>query len=215
MCRCCGEVVSAVVVHAQSRLGADQVWTQVSVPSSGCRVCWAAAAHFIAGFPLTWKVKKSGKVVEGLGIGKVRDTCTHSHFTAIYLELPGCVGTRRNCHPLTSFLLISQPLSTSSIYHNPQEMSGKSQEFHLIADVKSKNVTTVAVFWHLEDKILASSHWSQWEMTKFKCDCNKSLIFCLKYFRYVVMDWSRWRGRRQLLFCHGMLLLMTVECYIC
>ena len=34
--------------------------------------------------------------------------------------LPGQAGTRRNTHPLTPILIIGHPLSTSSIYYDPQ-----------------------------------------------------------------------------------------------
>jgi len=45
---------------------------------------------------------------------------THKSFTAFCLGLPGWAGTRRNIHPLTPILIIKHPLSTSSIYYDPQ-----------------------------------------------------------------------------------------------
>jgi len=50
------------------------------------------------------------------------NTCTHAHtrLAALCPGLPGLAGTRRNTHPLTPILFIRHPLSTSSIYYDPQ-----------------------------------------------------------------------------------------------
>ena len=45
---------------------------------------------------------------------------THNRLTALCLGLPGWAGTRKNIHPLTPIMIIRHPLSTSSIYHDPQ-----------------------------------------------------------------------------------------------
>jgi len=46
-------------------------------------------------------------------------THTHNRLTALWPGLPGWAGTRRIIHPLTSMLIISYPLSTSSICYDP------------------------------------------------------------------------------------------------
>ena len=46
---------------------------------------------------------------------------TYTHcLTAVCLGLPGLASTRRNIYPLTPILIIRHPLSTSSIYYDPQ-----------------------------------------------------------------------------------------------
>jgi len=56
-----------------------------------------------------------------------RITYTHSHnrFTAIWIlsGKPGWAGTIRNIHPLTPIVVISHPLSASSIYYDPRHSS--------------------------------------------------------------------------------------------
>jgi len=49
---------------------------------------------------------------------------THTHTTTLWLSgfcpgQPEWVGTRRNIHPLTVIVVISHPLSASSIYYDP------------------------------------------------------------------------------------------------
>jgi len=51
-----------------------------------------------------------------LCFGFVRQNC----LTAFCPGLPGWADTRRNIHPLTPILIIRPPLSTSSIYYDPQ-----------------------------------------------------------------------------------------------
>jgi len=51
-------------------------------------------------------------------------THTHTHTTVLRLYgfcpgQPRWAGTRRNIHPLTPIMVISHPLSASSIYHDP------------------------------------------------------------------------------------------------
>jgi len=50
--------------------------------------------------------------------------CAHTHSTVLqpsgfFMGQPGWAGTRRNIHPLTPTVVISHPLSASSIYCNP------------------------------------------------------------------------------------------------
>ena len=53
-------------------------------------------------------------------LGVVRSSNTHNCLTALCPGLPRWAGTRRNIHPLTPILIIRHPISTSSIYYNPQ-----------------------------------------------------------------------------------------------
>jgi len=51
-------------------------------------------------------------------------THTHTHTTVLRLSWlclgqPGWAGTRRNTYPLTPIVVISHPLSASSIYYDP------------------------------------------------------------------------------------------------
>jgi len=55
---------------------------------------------------------------------KPRLNNTHTNITILRLSAlcpgqPGWASTRRNIHPLTPIVVISQPLSASSIYYNP------------------------------------------------------------------------------------------------
>ena len=46
---------------------------------------------------------------------------THNRFTALWIcpGQPGSAGTRRNIHPLSPIVVISHPLSASSVYYDP------------------------------------------------------------------------------------------------
>ena len=47
---------------------------------------------------------------------------THNCLTTFCTGLPGWADTRRNIHPLTHILITRHPLSTSSIYYDPQHL---------------------------------------------------------------------------------------------
>jgi len=64
----------------------------------------------------------------GLSTPTTQQTARQKHITSHTQSLNGLcpglfgyAGTRRNIHPLTPILIIGHPLSTSSIYYDPQQ----------------------------------------------------------------------------------------------
>ena len=54
----------------------------------------------------------------------------HNRLTVHCPRLPEWAGTRRNSHLLTAILIIRNPLSTSSIYHDPCSVYVLDSPFH-------------------------------------------------------------------------------------
>ena len=70
-------------------------------------------------------VASNGLYANHLHFTPDRSACMHARTHTLYYSsgfcpgLPGLAGTRRNIHPFTPIMVISHPLSSSSIYYNP------------------------------------------------------------------------------------------------
>ena len=79
---------------------------------------------------------------------------THTHTTVLQLcgicpRQPGWAGTRRNIHPLTHIMVISHPLSASSIYYDPRKPTCSNyMPDNLFPQTVSKFSLVYLFIWH-------------------------------------------------------------------
>jgi len=101
---------------------------------------------------------------------------THTHTAVLWLSgfclgQPGWTGTRRNIHPVTPIVVISHPLSASSIYYCPPYDVSVNPDFSLL------------MFTSMQPSCLAAgNNLKGWKQTINSLTTHLSTLFSLQQF---------------------------------